>query len=143
MAVIPQIISLLGGGHAGVCGACAILLGDLSEHGKLLYFLCRVLLIRTVAEFRESIRDAVPRIIDLLSDDDTHARRASAYSLAKLSVQGEVTHSSLALLTRIVADFRESIDAAIPLLVALLSYSEDSSYWFYLRFRGLHDGKYQ
>lgn len=47
---------------------------------------------KLVAKFRVSIGDAIPHIINLLSDRKTDSRRAGAETLAKLSVQGEITH---------------------------------------------------
>ena len=41
------------------------------------------------AEFRESIRPAIPQIIPLLSDSDFDVRKVGADALVKLSEQGE------------------------------------------------------
>jgi len=43
-----------------------------------------------LAEFRESIRPAIPQIIPLLSDNTSYVRMASADALAKLSEPGKV-----------------------------------------------------
>lgn len=42
----------------------------------------------TLVEFRGPIRDAIPQIIVLLSDNNGEARREAAGSLAQLSEQG-------------------------------------------------------
>jgi len=44
-----------------------------------------------VAEFRESIRPAIPYIIALLSHNTRYAGKAGADALAKLSEQGKVS----------------------------------------------------
>ena len=44
-----------------------------------------------VAEFRESIRSAIPQIISLLSDNTSYACKGGADSLVKLSEQGKVS----------------------------------------------------
>ena len=43
-----------------------------------------------VAEFRESIRRAIPQIVSLLSDSEENACIAGADALLKLSEQGKV-----------------------------------------------------
>lgn len=44
-----------------------------------------------VAEFRETIRGAIPEIIDLLEHSELNVLRAGADALAKLAEQGEVS----------------------------------------------------
>ena len=43
------------------------------------------------AEFRELVRDAIPQIIDLLSDSELNVRRAGADALSKLSDEGNIS----------------------------------------------------
>ena len=43
-----------------------------------------------VAEFRESIRHAIPQIVSLLTNGERNARIAGADALSKLSEQGKV-----------------------------------------------------
>jgi len=45
-----------------------------------------------VAEFRESIRPAIPQIIALLRDSDEDVCRAGTEALFTLSEQGKVSH---------------------------------------------------
>jgi len=45
-----------------------------------------------LADFRESIRPAIPQIIALLSDNTSYVRKAGADALAKLSEQGNVSN---------------------------------------------------
>ena len=44
-----------------------------------------------VAEFRESIRPAIPQIIALLRDSEWNVRGAGADALSKLSEQGNIS----------------------------------------------------
>ena len=46
-----------------------------------------------VADFRESIRRAIPQIVSLLSDGESDVRSAGANVLSKLSEQGKVSKS--------------------------------------------------
>jgi len=46
-----------------------------------------------VAEFRGSIRPAIPQIIALLSDNTSYTRKAGVDALAKLSERGKVSDS--------------------------------------------------
>ena len=43
-----------------------------------------------VAEFRESIRPVISRVVALLDDSDWHIREAGANALLKLSKQGRI-----------------------------------------------------
>ena len=43
-----------------------------------------------VAEYRESIRPAIPQIISLLSNSDSDVRRTGADALSKLSGHGKI-----------------------------------------------------
>ena len=44
-----------------------------------------------LVEFRESIRPAIPEIIDLLSHSEENVRRAGVDILSKLSKQGNIS----------------------------------------------------
>ena len=44
-----------------------------------------------VAEFRKSIRHAIPKIIDLLKHNEWKSRRAGGDALSKFSEQGKVS----------------------------------------------------
>ena len=48
-----------------------------------------------VADFRESIRRAIPQIVSLLSDGESDVRWAGADALSKLSEQGKVLNFGL------------------------------------------------
>jgi HEAT repeat protein len=48
------------------------------------------LLIKVVAELRESVRAAIPYIITLLGDDNSYVRTAGATVLSKFLAQGNI-----------------------------------------------------
>ena len=73
------------------------------------------------AEFRGLVRDAIPEIIDLLWHDEEDVRSASSEALLKLSEQGNISSFCPNVVDVLfVAEFRESIRAAIPQIVSLL-----------------------
>ena len=65
-------------------------MSKLSEHGKVKISDLNVVDV-LLAEFRESIRPAIPRIIDLLSHGELNVRGAAADALSKLSEHGKVS----------------------------------------------------
>ena len=72
------------------------------------------------AEFRGLVKDAIPEIIDLLWHSEEDVRRASTDALLKLSEQGNISsYYPIVLDVLFVAEFRESIRAAIPQIVSL------------------------
>jgi len=78
-----------------------------------------------VAEFRESMGMAIPEIIALLGHSDAGVCRAGAGTLANLSEQGKVPKfSDLNDIDVLVAEFQESIEKAIPQIIALLHNSQ-------------------
>ena len=78
-----------------------------------------------VAEFRETIKLAIPQIIALLSDRELDVCRAGVDALLIFSEQGKVSKiSSLNVVDVLVAEFRESIKPAIPRIIVLLSDKE-------------------
>ena len=78
-----------------------------------------------VAEFRESIRPAIPQIIALFSDSEWGVRVAGARALSKLSEYGNISSFfDLNVVDVLVAEFREAIRHHIPQIIALLSHGE-------------------
>jgi HEAT repeat protein len=96
-STIPQIITFLSNSNSDICLGSATALLELSEQGKKIEYSGLALLMSSVAEFRESIVSAIPRIITFLSDSDSYVRLAGAVALSKLSEQGKnIEYSGLA-----------------------------------------------
>jgi hypothetical protein len=73
------------------------------------------------AEFRGMVRDAIPKIIDLFWHSKEDVRRASSDALLKFSEQGIISSFCLIVVDVLfVAEFRESIRAAIPQIISLI-----------------------
>jgi HEAT repeat protein len=78
-----------------------------------------------LAEFRESIRPAIPEIFSFLGDSELNVRKAGADALAKFSEQGKVSIISDLNVTDVpLAEFLESIRPTIPEIISLLRDSE-------------------
>ena len=73
-------------------------------------------------EFQELVRRAIPEIIELFWHDELNVRSAGADALLKFSDQGYIKFSYLYVVidALFVAEFRESIRAAIPQIITLL-----------------------
>ena len=89
---IPQMITLLKIRDSGVRTVVANALKKLSEQGRLSNFLTWTSLMYLVAEFRKSIKSAIPQMITLLKIEDSDVRKVVANALAKLSEQGKVSN---------------------------------------------------
>ena len=89
-AAIPQVIILLGSWKVDVCEAGAHMLVKLSEEGKVLKFSDLNVVDELAAEFRESIKLAIPKIIDLLWHVEPNVCKVGADALSKLSKQGKI-----------------------------------------------------
>lgn len=75
-----------------------------------------------LAEFRESITYAIPKIIALLSLSELNVQRSAADALSKLSGKGDVLSCSDLNIVEVlfIAEFHELIRAAIPQIITLL-----------------------
>jgi hypothetical protein len=87
---IPHIITLLGDDHSHVRMASVNTLSKFSDHGKILNFLVwQALLIKMVAELRESLGAAIPHVITLLGEH-SYFCIAGVNALSKFSVHGKI-----------------------------------------------------
>jgi hypothetical protein len=104
-------------------------LSKLSEHGKISKKKSDLTVVDVlVAEFRESIKPAIPQMITLLGSwqatDVIH--EAVANALSKLSEHGKISkkNSNLTIVNVLVVEFQESIMHAIPKIIAFFSVTE-------------------
>lgn len=119
--------------NSGLRVAGAETLAKLSEQGNISIKSGVVLLKIIAVEFRQSIRESIPQIMDFLQDKAYDVRIAGAEAVAKLSEQGNKSiQSGVLSLKMMAAEFRESIEASIPQIVDLL---EDSNK--YVRRKGV------
>jgi Armadillo/beta-catenin-like repeat len=80
---------------------------------------------RLIAELRRSIDTAIPEIVHFFRDSDVKVRLATAETLWELSDRGRTVNLLVvALLIKVIAEFRPLIVTAIPKLVALLKDSD-------------------
>ena len=99
MTAIPEIITLLNGRNNHVQIAAANTLLEMSDHSKRLYLSGQFLLTYFAAEFHPWIMIAIPKIIPLLKDSNSHVRRKAAYTLSKFSKHSKSLYlSGLSLL---------------------------------------------
>ena len=111
---ISEIVNLLGNSRPDICQASADALAKYSEQGKIVYLSGLALLMGIIAEFQPSIVTAIPKIVALLQDSDTDVHMACITALSKFSEQGKIVNlSGLALLMRIVAEFRAFIKPTV------------------------------
>ena len=75
-----------------VCSAGADALSKLSEQGKVKISDLNVVDVLVLAEYRESIRPAIPEIIDLLSHEELDVCEVAADALSKLSEHGKTSN---------------------------------------------------
>ena len=125
---IPKIVAFLSLPELNVRKAGADALSKLSGQGNVLSFSDPdiVDVITIIAEFRESIRDAIPELITLLRPWSWDVCEAAANALVKLSEQGQASNflTWTHIVDVLVAEFRESFKPAIPQIIALLSDKE-------------------
>ena len=80
------------------------------------------LLIKITAEFRHLIEIVIPEIIQSVDDDDWEVNQAATEALLTLSDRGMTTYQYvIALLMKIIAEWRLLIGTAIPEIAKLLT----------------------
>ena len=113
-AAIPEVVNFLKDSDAVVRCATVESLSQLSDRGRTVNLLILALFIKIIAEFRPSIVTAIPELLTLLQDGDIDVCKACVTALSKFSEQGRTSDLlNLALLMRIIAEFRVSIGPAV------------------------------
>ena len=127
VSAFSELIALVKDSDNDVCKACATTLLKFSEHGRTGNLSGQALLMRIIAELRPRIVPAVLDMVESINEDDSNVRLAYVDALSKLSQQGKkVDLSSLALLMKVIAEFRPSIATILPTMIKLLEDCESS-----------------
>jgi HEAT repeat protein len=118
---IPEFVNLLKDSDVAVRWGGKNTLSQLSEQGKTVKLSDVALLMTTIAEFRPLIASTIPEIVKLLKHTGWEVRQAGVNALSQLSKQGKIAQLlDVALLMRMLAEFRPLIGAAIPEILELL-----------------------
>jgi HEAT repeat protein len=113
-AAILEVVNFLKDRDPKVRLATVEGLSELSDRGRTVDLLVLALFIKIIAEFRPSIVTAMPNLLTLLKDSDIGVCKACVTALSKFSEQGKPGNlSNLALLMRIIAEFRALIGPAV------------------------------
>ena len=113
-AAIPKVVNFLKDNDEVVRWATVESLSQLSDRGRTVNLVVLALFIKIIAEFRPLIVTAIPELLTLLKDSDISVRKAYVAALSKFSEQGKPGNlSNLALLMRIIVEFRALIGSAV------------------------------
>jgi HEAT repeat protein len=123
---IQEVVNFLKDSNPIIRFATAKSLSELSDRGETADLLLPAFLTKMIAEFQPLILTAIPELLTLLNDSDINVCKACVTALSKLSEQGKPGNlSNLALLIRIIAEFRTLIGPAI--LDMVKSVNDDDS----------------
>jgi hypothetical protein len=113
-AAILEVVNFLMDSDAKVRLATVEALSKLSDRDRAVDLLVLALFMKMIAEFRPSIVTAIPELVTLLKDRNIDVCKACVTALSKFSEQGKTGMlSNLALLMRIIAEFRALIGPVV------------------------------